>query len=129
MRRLSLALLHAVNTSTVAGVRDVWALGGTLMPPHHPAVTGRNAITQYFVDLFERGRFAFEFTNSRIEVNGNMAIELVQYTAAFFPAGGGIAHHDMGKGLHVFRRQPGGGWQLEMDIWNTDNARPQRLGA
>ena len=124
VRRLSLALLQAVNTSAVAGVRDVWALKGTLMPPHHPAVNGRDAITQYFIELFKRGRFAFEFTNSRIGLNGNVAIEHVQYTAIFFPAGGGTPHNDKGKGLHVFRRQPVGGWQLEMDIWNTDNPRP-----
>lgn len=121
VRRLSLALLHAVNTSAVESVRDVWAIDGTLMPPHHPAVNGRDAITQYFITLFQRGRFAFEFTNSRIDVNGNVAIERVQYAATFYPAGGGTSHNDKGKGLHVFRRQPAGGWQLEMDIWNTDN--------
>jgi uncharacterized protein (TIGR02246 family) len=124
VRRLSLALLQSVNDSEVAGVRDVWAIDGTLMPPHHPAVSGRDAITQYFTELFQRGRFAFEFTNSRIEVNGNVAIEHVQYTATFFPVGGGTPIHDNGKGLHVFRRQPDGGWQLNMDIWNTDNQRP-----
>lgn len=124
VRRLSLALLQAVNTAAVRSVLDVWALDGTLMPPHHPAVNGRDAIANYFSALFERGRFAFEFTNSQVEVNDNVAIEFVQYTATFFPAGGGTPHHDKGKGLHVFRRQPAGGWQLEIDIWNTDNPRP-----
>jgi ketosteroid isomerase-like protein len=121
--RLSLALLKAVNESQVAGVRDVYAIDGTLMPPHHPAVKGRDAITQYFTDLFQRGRFAFEFTHSSIEVDGNVAIEHVQYTATFFPVGGGSPTYDKGKGLHVFRRQPAGSWQLAMDIWNTDNPR------
>lgn len=121
--RLSRALLQAVNESEVAGVRDVWAIDGTLMPPHHPAVNGRDAITQYFTDLFRRGRFAFEFTNSSIEVDGNVAIERVQYTVTFFAAGGGTPIHDTGKGLHVFRRQPAGSWQLGLDIWNTDNPR------
>ncbi|MFM8533774.1 MAG: YybH family protein [Acidimicrobiia bacterium] len=124
VQRLSLALLQAVNTSTVAGVRDVWALDGTLMPPHHPAVSGRDAITQYFIALFNRGRFAFKFTHSSIDLNGHVAIEHVQYTATFFPAGGGAPRNDKGKGLHVFRRQPAEGWQLEMDIWNTDDPRP-----
>ena len=122
--RLSLALLKAVNESQVAGVRAVWAIDGTLMPPHHPAVNGRDAITQYFSALFERGRFAFEFTGSNIEVDGNMAVEYVQYSAIFSPAGGGPPIYDRGKGLHVFRRQPAGGWLLGMDIWNSDNPRP-----
>jgi ketosteroid isomerase-like protein len=123
VERLSLALLQSVNESRVEGVRDVWAVDGTLMPPHHPAVNGRDAITQYFIELFQRGRFAFEFTNSRIDVNGNVALEHVQFAATFFPAGGGTPLNDKGKGLHVFRRQPTGGWQLEMDIWNTDTPR------
>ena len=121
--RVSLALLQAVNESDVAGVQEVWAIDGTLMPPHHPTVNGRDAIRQYFTDLFRRGRFAFEFTHSAIAVDRNVAIEQVQYTATFFPAGGGSPIYDKGKGLHVFRRQPAGGWQLGMDIWNTDNPR------
>ena len=121
--RLSLHLLQSVNESDVEGVQGIWALDGTLMPPHHPAVTGRDAITQFFVELFQRGRFAFEFTNSRIAVTGSVAIEQVQYTATFFPVDGGTPINDKGKGLHVFRRQPDGGWQLDLDIWNTDNPR------
>jgi ketosteroid isomerase-like protein len=93
------------------------------MPPHHPAVNGRDAITRYFTDLFQRGRFVFEFTNSRLEIDGNVAIEHVQYAAAFFPAGAGTQVQDTGKGLHVFRRRPGGDWRLVMDIWNSDNPK------
>jgi ketosteroid isomerase-like protein len=122
--RVSLALLQAVNQSDVSGVRGVWSIDGILMPPHHPKVNGRDPITKYFIDLFSRGRFEFEFTNSEIEVDTNVALERVQYRATMFPAGGGTPTYDKGKGLHVFRRQPAGSWQLGLDIWNSDNPRP-----
>ena len=124
VRRLSSALLRAVNESDLAGVCGVWAAGGILMPPHHPSVSGGPAIRAYFEELFRRGRFAFDFTASAVEIDGNMATERVAYVASFFPAGGGDPYRDTGKGLHVFRRQPSGDWRLAVDIWNSDNPIP-----
>ena len=118
--QLSRALLQAVNGSDLPGVMGVWSADGLLMPPHHPTVRGRMAITDYFEQLFRLGRFVFEFTASEVEVAGDLAIERVEYRASFFPTGGGDPSRDVGKGLHVFQRHPKGEWRLVMDIWNSD---------
>jgi len=54
-------------------------------------------------------------------VAGDVAIERVEYTASAWPAEGGPPVQDVGKGVHVYRRQTDGSWKLAQDIWNSDN--------
>ncbi len=114
------ALLDAVNNSSVSGALAVWADDGVLMPPHHPAIAGREALEAYFRSLFSRARLRFVFTSSVIVVAGDVAIERVTYTATMWPVGAPSSIDDQGKGLHVYARQPGGSWRLKQDIWNSD---------
>ena len=104
----------------LAGVLAVWSDDGVLMPPHHPSVRGRSAVEHYFSQLFEQTRFTFSFTSSQIHVSGDTAFERVEYAASARPAQGGSEVRDVGKGLHVYRREPNGSWKLAIDIWNSD---------
>ena len=90
------------------------------MPPHHPSVRGRQEIERYFGRLFSVRRFRFVFTSSHIEVCGDVAFERVEYEVAASATAAGPEVRDVGKGLHVYRRQEGA-WRLAMDIWNSDN--------
>jgi len=121
--QVTAALLTAVNASHVDGVVAVWAEDGVLMPPGHPSVHGRDALERYFSRLFSERRFTFTFTSSHIVVDGDIAIERVEYTASAWPREGGPAVEDHGKGVHVFRRQADGTWKLLQDIWNSDGRR------
>jgi ketosteroid isomerase-like protein len=113
-------LLAALNTSDADGCSAVWAADGVLMPPHHPAVQGHLAIVQYFRDLFSRSRFRFAFTASQIHIDGDTAFERVAYTATIWPSDDAPPIEDVGKGVHVYRREPNGSWKLTYDIWNSD---------
>lgn len=114
------ALLRAVNASDVRGVVAVWADDGVLMPPHHPSVRGLVEIERYFSRLFAARRFEFSFTGSHIHVAGDVAVERVEYTVSVWPADGGPAALDRGKGVHVYRREDNASWKLTADIWNSD---------
>jgi ketosteroid isomerase-like protein len=81
-------------------------------------------VHQYFRSLFSRRRVRFAFTSSEIELAGDVAVERVTYVASTWPAAGGAAAEDVGKGLHVYRREAGGSWKLAQDIWNSDTAAP-----
>ena len=118
--RTTAELLAAVNVSDAEGCSAVWADDGLLMPPHHPSVQGPAAIVEYFHDLFSRGRFRFTFTSSDIHLAGDTAFERVAYTATVSSADDAPLSEDVGKGLHVYRRQPNGSWRLTHDIWNSD---------
>lgn len=122
--RTTAALLAAVNASDADRCSAVWAADGVLMPPHHPSVQGRQAIGEYFRSLFSRSRFKFRFTSSRIHLAGDTALERVTYTATIWPGGDASPIEDVGKGLHVYGRQPDGSWKLTQDIWNSDHSVP-----
>ncbi len=120
--RASARLLNAVNGSDVDGVVAVWAEDGVMMPPDKLPVSGRTAIQHYFRRLFSNARFQFQFTASEIEVVGDVASERVTYAAEAWVDGASAPMRDRGKGIHVFRRLPGGAWVLAVDIWNSDAA-------
>jgi len=113
-------LLAAVNSSDADRCSAVWAADGVLMPPHHPSVQGYQAIVEYFRNLFSRSKFRFTFTSSHIHLAGDTATERVTYTAMIWPGDDAPPIEDVGKGLHVYRRQPNGSWKLTYDIWNSD---------
>ena len=118
--RTTAALLAAENASDAERCSAMWAADGVLMPPHHPSVQGHPAIVQYFRTLFARSRFRFAFTSSDIRIDGDTAVERVTYTATIWPGDDAPPIEDAGKGVHVYRRQPGGPWKLTHDIWNSD---------
>ena len=118
--RATAELLAAVNASDADRCSAVWADDGVLMPPHHPSVLGHEAIAKYFRDLFSRSKVKFAFTSSNVHLAGDVALERVTYTATIWPGDGAPPIEDIGKGLHVYRRQPDGSWKLTHDIWNSD---------
>jgi ketosteroid isomerase-like protein len=122
-------LLAAVNASDVDHCIAVWADEGVMMPPHHPAVQGRAALRQFFASLFSEAKFRFTFTSSQIDVVGDIALEYVTYSALMWSSlSGGSPADDVGKGLHVYKRQPDGSWKLTRDIWNTDRPIGENAG-
>ena len=122
--RTTAELLAAVNASDADRCSAVWAANGVLMPPHHPSVHGHQAIVQYFRTLFVRSKFKFTFTSSHIHLAGDTAWERVTYTATIWPGEDAPSIEDVGKGLHVYERQPNGSWKLTHDIWNSDQSVP-----
>ena len=120
--RATAELLAAVNASDADRCSAIWAANGVLMPPHHPAVPGHQAIVQYFRSLFSRSKFRFTFTSSQIHLVGDTALERVTYTAISWPGDDAPPIEDVGKGLHVYERQPNGSWKLTHDIWNSDRS-------
>ena len=118
--KTSAALLAAVNASSVDRCLAVWAADGVMMPPHHPPVQGHQAIGDYVRSVFSRRGFRFTFTSSDIQLAGDTALERVTYTAVVWSESGASPIEEVGKGLHVYRRQSDGSWRLTQDIWNSD---------
>lgn len=114
----------AVNQGDVNAVLECWAPDGVLMPPHHSSVHGHAAIAEYFRSVFAVRRLCFTFTGSSVTLLGDVAFERLTYTVVATSITDGSAAEDVGKGLHVYTRQPDGRWRIAQDIWNSD--RPYR---
>lgn len=115
------AVRQAVNASDVDAIVACWAPGGIMLPPNHAAVHGRSAIGEYFSRVFASRRLTFTFTDSVVNVFGDVAIERLHYTAV---AAGldGATTEDVGKGIHICTRRADGTWLLVQDIWNSDRS-------
>lgn len=122
IRGVTEALRAAVNSGDIPGILACWAADGMLMPPHHPPVRGHAAMAEYFDGIFAERRLTFTFTDSVITVAGDLAIERLTFTACVTALRDGNTMEDIGKGLHVYAREPGAGWKLVQDIWNSDHA-------
>jgi uncharacterized protein (TIGR02246 family) len=120
IRDCTAALLTAVNACDVHRVLEVWADDGVLMPPGHPSVNGRAALLEYFDQLFLRARFVFEFGPTEIDLGPELAVERITYRVTMWPVTSQPPTRDVGKGLHVYRRQTDGTWKLQFDMWNSD---------
>ncbi|MFA6165498.1 MAG: nuclear transport factor 2 family protein [Gemmatimonadaceae bacterium] len=114
------SLRNAVNRGDVAAILACWSPRGVLQPPHHPAVCGHQAIAEYFRNILATRRLTFTFTESVVIVLDEVALETLSYTAVATTLAGTGRTDDVGKGLHVYGRQPDGSWKLTQDIWNSD---------
>jgi hypothetical protein len=60
------------------------------------------------------------YTDAKITVNGDWAIERYTGVLRVTPKTGGAATEDVIKGIHIYHRQPDGSWRMVQDVWNHD---------
>jgi uncharacterized protein (TIGR02246 family) len=120
INRVRETLVAAVNRSDAEAASEHWTDNSRMMPPNQPTLHGRAAIRAHFARLFTQRQFRYTLTNCELQVSGNMAVERVEYHVITRSIADGSVAEDSGKGLHVYRRDPDGRWQLSEDIWNSD---------
>jgi uncharacterized protein (TIGR02246 family) len=119
LQRVRDALVAAVNRSDAEAASQLWAHDGRMMPPNQLTLNGRAAILAHFTRVFTEREFQYTLTNCEVQVSGNMAVELEYHVIVRSIADGTVAE-DSGKGIHVYRRETKGRWQICEDIWNSD---------
>ena len=99
-----------------------------LMPPGEPLVSGHEAVRSWYAawyaTLSEQFQINARYPDSEIEVVGDWAIERYAGLLTLTPKAGGDAVEQVVKGIHIYRRQPDGGWRIAQDIWNSDSPPP-----
>lgn len=95
-----------------------------LMPPAMPAVEGKPACLEMIREVMRRNateidRRSLSYTTIELTVTGSVAIERGVYQHDFVIVETGERREERGQYLRVFRRAPGGIWQVHRVIWNT----------
>ena len=98
----------------------IYAADVDLMPPGEPAISGLEAAKKWFQAMLSQMNVEANYTSSHVAISGDLAVD--RYTATFggTPKTGGPAVTEVIKGVHVLKRQPGGGWKIVLDTWNAD---------
>ena len=121
VHRVGEAYLAAVRTGDINAALAQWADSMTVLPPNEPALRGHAAFRAWMEGFMKQLKVVdARFTDSEVTASGDLAIERVGFAWTLQPVAGGDPITEIGKGLHVYRRQTDGVWKLTMDIWSAD---------
>lgn len=90
------------------------------MPPHHPAVKGRQALRSWMAGFPPVTRFTAEI--EAIDGRQDLAYVRGTYAMRFQPDGAPRPVDDAGKFLEIRQKQADGSWLLITDMFNSDGA-------
>jgi erythromycin esterase len=95
-----------------------------VMPPGGSRIKGRAALRSWLKGVHDQSAFANGKTKvlETIVISG-WALDLYTASRTLTPRAGGEAVEKHYMGMHIYRRQPDGMWQIVQEIWNE---RPRR---
>lgn len=106
------------NAGDAEGVAALYAHDAVYLPPHHPAVHGRDSIREYLRTPLAHGVSNLAFAVTYIKQAGSAAWDVGTYRMTI-PQPDGGQREDHGKYLSVWRRA-GKHWLLVADAWSSD---------
>ena len=111
--------LQLVKAKDAAGIADLYAEDGAVMPPNAPIGKGRAAIQQTWASMMRTPGFDLTFVPEQILVSssGDMALDRGTYSLTIAP--GGTTQTETGKYVVVWRKI-GRDWKAAADIFNGD---------
>ena len=123
VERLGRRFGELYTAGDLAGLAAAYAEDGRAMPPGGPTVQGRPAIQQFWQDVRDSGVEAISTEPLEVEVAGELAYEIGR---GVLTVRGG-AGPDSGTSEVVVRyvvvwQRQGDGWQIAIDIWNSESA-------
>ena len=113
--------LQLVKAKDAAGISELYAEDGAVMPPNAPIGKGRAAIKQTWASMMNTPGFSLTFTPEQIVLSssGDMALDRGTYRAQVSPSG--RTQDDTGKYVVVWRKI-GNEWKAAADIFNSDRS-------
>jgi ketosteroid isomerase-like protein len=106
---------------------DAFAENGLVLPADGPVATGRSAIRSLFEPLFAKPGFEITWSPMGAEVaaSGDLGYTYGDWRTSM-AADNEEVTEAQGKYVTVWHREPGGRWQVLLDIGNTQGAAIQR---
>ena len=112
---------QACNTKHIDDLLELYAADATLIRSSVPPVRSLPAIREFLISLLEAGLGDVEMESLRLEVLGEIALDLGR-CKMLVPVAMGKRREERGKYLIVLVRQPAGTWKILADCWSVDLA-------
>jgi uncharacterized protein (TIGR02246 family) len=111
--------LQLVKAKDAAGIAELYAEDGAVMPPNAPIGKGRAAVQQTWASMMQTPGFDLTFVPEQIILSssGDMALDRGTYRLEMAPNGTAVT--DTGKYVVVWRKV-GSEWKAAADIFNSD---------
>jgi ketosteroid isomerase-like protein len=120
-KKVVLDWAHACNTKHIDDLLELYAADATLIRSSVPPVRSLPAIREFLVSLLEAGLGDVEMDSLRLELLGDIAIDIGR-CKMLVPVAMGKRREERGKYLVVLVRQPAGTWKILADCWSSDLA-------
>jgi uncharacterized protein (TIGR02246 family) len=124
--RVNVDLINAFNTGDVAAAVALVMDDAVDLPPHRPAVIGKEAIRSFLQSDLDQFTMNFADEIVEVEVGGELAVIWSNYAVTLTPKDGGKQIENNGKWIKILKRQPDGSWKYSRNIWNSDNPPLER---
>jgi ketosteroid isomerase-like protein len=112
---------QACNTKHIDDLLELYTADATLIRSSVPPIRSLPAIREFLVSLLEAGLGDVEMESLRVEVMGEIALDLGR-CKMLVPVAMGKRREERGKYLIVLVRQPVGTWKILADCWSADLA-------
>ncbi len=112
---------QACNTKHIDDLLELYAADATLIRSSVPPVRSLPAIREFLISLLEAGLGDVEMESLRLEVMGEIALDLGR-CKMLVPVAMGKRREERGKYLIVLVRQSVGTWKILADCWSSDLA-------
>lgn len=111
--------VRAYATGDAESLASMFAEDAWQMPPHQPALVGRQAIREFWRGAFGWGNWNFTLETQAVDVSGRMAVERGKYVLRF-TAGPGAppgmsSFEDRGNYLVHWRQERDDRWRVVAD--------------
>jgi ketosteroid isomerase-like protein len=110
---------QACNTRHIDDLLELYAADATLIRSSLPPVRSLPAIREFLISLLEAGLGDVEMESLRVEMLGDIALDLGR-CKMLVPVAMGKRREERGKYLIVLARQPAGTWKILADCWAAD---------
>jgi ketosteroid isomerase-like protein len=110
---------QACNTRHIDDLLELYAADATLIRSSVPPVRSLPAIREFLASLLEAGLGEVEMESLRLEVMGEIAMDIGR-CKMLVPVAMGKRREERGKYLLVLVRQPVGTWKILADSWSSD---------
>ncbi len=112
---------QACNTRHIDDLLELYSADATLIRSSVPPVRSLPAIREFLISLLEAGLGDVEMESLRLEIMGEIALDLGR-CKMLVPIAMGKRREERGKYLIVLVRQPVGTWKILADCWSADLA-------
>ncbi len=112
---------HACNTRHIEDLMELYAADATLIRSSVAPVRSLQSIREFLGSLLEAGFGEVEMESLRVEVMGDIALDLGR-CKMLVPVAMGKRREERGKYLVVLVKQPAGTWKILADCWSADLA-------
>jgi uncharacterized protein (TIGR02246 family) len=120
IKALSAARAQAFNEGNSDVIAKAFTESGLLMAPDMESLMGRQAVQQYYQNIFDQYQTFLESGYEEVKVSGELGYGIGYAKVKLVPRSGGDTLFSTAKYVNVLQRQPDGSWLTTHDIWNAN---------